>query len=57
MNDVLTPTDLAIKAYARALEPKQVHIILGGHFNGYAGPNFEKNAGVQAEFLGQTLCK
>ena len=57
MNDVLTPTDLAIKAYARALEPKQLHIILGGHFNGYAGPNFEKNAGVQAEFLGQTLCK
>jgi fermentation-respiration switch protein FrsA (DUF1100 family) len=54
-NDTLTPTDLALKAYSRALEPKQLHIIPGGHFDGYAGPNFEKNAGVQAEFLKKWL--
>lgn len=34
-NDVLTPTDLALEAFARAREPKQLHIIPGGHFDGY----------------------
>jgi fermentation-respiration switch protein FrsA (DUF1100 family) len=55
-NDCLTPTDLALKAYAKALEPKELHIIPGGHFDGYSGPNFEKNAGKQVEFLKRTLC-
>ena len=55
-NDVLTPTDLAIEAYSRAREPKQLHIVPGGHFDGYSGPNFEKNAGTQTEFLRETLC-
>lgn len=55
-NDVLTPTDIAIDAYTRAREPKQLHIIPGGHFDGYTGPNFEKNAGCQAEFLKKWLC-
>lgn len=56
VNDVLTPTDLAIEAYSRAREPKQLHILPGGHFGGYSGPNFEKNAGTQTEFLKRTLC-
>lgn len=56
-NDVLTPTDLALEAYQRAREPKQLHIIPGGHFDGYTGPNFEKNAGTQTEFLRKWLCK
>ncbi|KAK4539441.1 hypothetical protein LTR36_010918 [Oleoguttula mirabilis] len=43
-NDVLTPTDLALEAYSRAREPKQVHIIPGGHFDAYSGSNFERNA-------------
>jgi hypothetical protein len=55
-NDVLTPTDIAIEAYSRAREPKQIHIIPGGHFDGYSGPNFELNAGTQAKFLKQYLC-
>ncbi|KAK5172563.1 uncharacterized protein LTR77_002683 [Saxophila tyrrhenica] len=55
-NDVLTPTDLSLEAYSRAREPKQLHIIPGGHFDGYTGFNFEKNAGCQAEFLKRTLC-
>lgn len=55
-NDVLTPTDLALSAFARALEPKELHILPGGHFDGYSGPNFEVNAGKQAEFLRRTLC-
>lgn len=56
-NDTLTPTDLALKAFSRALEPKTLHIIPGGHFDGYSGSNFELNAGNQAEFLRKTLCK
>ncbi|KAE8450112.1 hypothetical protein EG329_006893 [Mollisiaceae sp. DMI_Dod_QoI] len=55
-NDTLTPVDLALKAYAKALEPKELHVLPGGHFGGYSGPNFEKNAGCQVEFLKKTLC-
>ena len=55
-NDTLTPTDITIEAFARAKEPKQLHIIPGGHFDGYSGLNFEKNAGRQIEFLRGTLC-
>lgn len=54
-NDVLTPTDLAIEAFSRALEPKKLNILPGGHFDAYAGPNFEKNASTQARFLGEHL--
>jgi fermentation-respiration switch protein FrsA (DUF1100 family) len=51
-NDVLTPTDLAIEAYSRALEPKKLNILSGlGHFEAYSGPHFERNAGVQVEWL------
>jgi len=55
-NDTLTPTDLALKAYSQALEPKELHLLPGGHFDGYSGPNFEGNAGRQVEFLKKTLC-
>ncbi|KAB8276406.1 Alpha/Beta hydrolase protein [Aspergillus minisclerotigenes] len=55
-NDVLTPTDIALEAFSRALEPKQLHILPGGHFDGYSGPNFEANAGCQTEFLRKHLC-
>ncbi|PMD37705.1 DltD N-terminal domain protein, partial [Hyaloscypha variabilis F] len=55
LNDTLTPTDLALEAYSRALEPKQLHLLHGGHFDGYSGPLFETNAGVQVEFLRKNL--
>ena len=55
-NDVLTPSDLALELYSRAREPKQLHILPGGHFDGYSGPNFERNSQVQAEFLRKHLC-
>jgi hypothetical protein len=54
-NDVLTPTDLALEAYSRAREPKQLQILPGGHFDGYSGFNFEKNAETQAGFLKKYL--
>jgi hypothetical protein len=55
-NDVLTPTDIAIETFSRAREPKQIQFIPGGHFDGYSGPNFELNAGTQAQFLKKHLC-
>lgn len=33
--DVITPTDLALVAYERALEPKQLVLLPGGHFDAY----------------------
>ncbi|RKL44176.1 hypothetical protein BFJ72_g3909 [Fusarium proliferatum] len=50
-NDVLTPTDLALEAYSRAREPKQLSILPGGHFDAYTGNNFERNAARQIKFL------
>lgn len=54
-NDVLTPTDLALEAYSRAREPKELHLLPGGHFDGYSGLNFVRNAGRQVQFLSRTL--
>ncbi|KAB8239290.1 alpha/beta hydrolase [Aspergillus alliaceus] len=56
-NDVVTPSDLALGAFARAKEPKQLHVIPGGHFEPYDGPLFDKNAPVQVEFLKHHLLK
>ena len=33
--DTLTPTDMALEAYARALEPKKLVLVPGGHFAPY----------------------
>lgn len=54
--DVLTPADIALAAYSRAREPKELNLLPGGHFDGYTGKNFERNAGKQVEFLRKTLC-
>jgi len=54
-NDVLMPTDLALTAYAKALEPKELQILPGGHF-GIFGPTFEKSVERQVDFLKKTLC-
>jgi fermentation-respiration switch protein FrsA (DUF1100 family) len=55
--DVLTPTDLALEAYGRAREPKELNLLRGaGHFDGYSGAWFGRNAGKQTEFLGKWLC-
>jgi hypothetical protein len=45
-----------MKAYGLALEPKELNELPGGHFDAYCGPNFERNAGRQVEFLKKTLC-
>lgn len=48
--DELTPTDIAIEAYSRAREPKEIYIFAGGHYAGYSGEPFEKNTARQIEF-------
>lgn len=55
-NDVVTPTDLALMAYGRALEPKELLLLPGGHFDSYEGPNFEVSVKRQIEFLKKYLC-
>lgn len=50
-NDLVTPTDIVLDAFALAKEPKQLHIIPGGHFEPYDGPLFQQNVPVQAKFL------
>jgi fermentation-respiration switch protein FrsA (DUF1100 family) len=37
MNDTITVTDLALEAYERALQPKKLVMIPGGHFDPYLG--------------------
>jgi uncharacterized protein len=34
-NDILTPTDLAVAGFDKALEPKKLVILPGGHFDAY----------------------
>ncbi|CZR56132.1 related to hydrolases of the alpha/beta superfamily [Phialocephala subalpina] len=53
-NDDLMPTDLALAAYARALEPKELQLLPGSHFSVF-GPNFEKTVERQVDFLKRTL--
>jgi len=52
--DTLMPTDLALAAYDKALEPKELQLIKGPHFGGY-GEHFEAVAKRQADFLKKTL--
>lgn len=55
-NDVLTPTDLAIEAYSRAMEPKKLEIIPGGHFDAYT-VGFERSATPALNWFKQHLAK
>src|SRR6266852_1613416 len=42
-HDTLTPTDLALAAYERALEPKSLAIGKGPHFAAYTEPGFSQS--------------
>ena len=56
-NDVLTPTDLAIEAYGRAREPKQLVILPGGHFDAYTGQVFQHSSTPTLNWFKQHLMK
>lgn len=55
-NDVLTPTDLAIEAYGKALEPKKLEIIPGGHFDAYT-IGFDRSSTPALNWFKQHLMK
>jgi len=56
-NDVLTPTDLAIEAFGRAREPKQLVILSGGHFDAYTGAGFQQSSTPALSWFRQHLMK
>jgi fermentation-respiration switch protein FrsA (DUF1100 family) len=49
--DVLTPADLALEAYGRALEPKKLVVLPGGHFGAYTGPDFDLSSSAARDWL------
>ncbi len=54
--DTLTPTDMAIAAYERALEPKQLVIMEGGkHFDAYTEPGLSQAAPPAVEWFERHL--
>ncbi|MDN8617431.1 alpha/beta hydrolase [Variovorax ginsengisoli] len=53
-NDVITPADLALAAYERALEPKKLRIIRRGHFDAYLS-EFEDSSSAARDWFVQHL--
>jgi dienelactone hydrolase len=53
-NDVLAPTDIAIRGYATAKEPKKLVIMPGGHFDAYAD-GFDVAASAATQWFTQHL--
>ncbi|MBL6079691.1 alpha/beta hydrolase [Belnapia sp. T18] len=53
--DTLTPTDLALDAYNRALEPKRLVLMPGGHFDPYTGSGFEVSSAAARDWFVQHL--
>jgi uncharacterized protein len=53
--DHLTPADMALAAYARALEPKRLELLPGHHFDAYTGPGFEQASRAAREWFVQHL--
>lgn len=49
--DVLTPADLALDAYERAREPKELVLLPGGHFGAYVGPDFDTSSSAARDWF------
>jgi fermentation-respiration switch protein FrsA (DUF1100 family) len=55
-DDVLVTADLALAAYGRALEPKRLELLRGGHFDAYmAGASFNQASGAARDWYVQHL--
>jgi fermentation-respiration switch protein FrsA (DUF1100 family) len=50
LSDTITVTDLALTAYERALQPKKLVAIPGGHFDPYLSRFKESSAAAPAWF-------
>jgi dienelactone hydrolase len=53
-NDTITVADLALAAYERALEPKRLELIPGGHFDPYLS-SFTQSSSAALEWFGDHL--
>lgn len=53
-NDVLTPTRIALAGFETALEPKQLVVLPGGHFDAYV-KGFDISSAVQLDWFTQHL--
>nr|WP_246882947.1 alpha/beta hydrolase [Pseudomonas chlororaphis] len=53
-NDLLTPTNLCLEAYQRALPPKSLVMIPGGHFDPYVR-HFERTSSAARDWFKQHL--
>ncbi|KAG9595159.1 alpha/beta-hydrolase, partial [Aureobasidium melanogenum] len=53
--DVVAITDTMLEAYNRAVEPKEIQILPGGHFSMFEGDEFELMLAKEVEFLKRTL--
>ena len=54
-HDTLTPTDLVLDAYNRALEPKSLLLIPGGHFEPYNGAGFQASSAAARDWFARHL--
>ncbi|MFF4401926.1 hypothetical protein [Streptomyces sp. NPDC001480] len=54
LGDAVTVTDLALAAYERALEPKRLQLIPGGHFDPYAR-QFDRASGAARAWFREHL--
>jgi fermentation-respiration switch protein FrsA (DUF1100 family) len=54
LNDAITITDLALAAYERALEPKRLELVPGGHFDPYLS-RFTQSSRAALEWFGAHL--
>jgi hypothetical protein len=46
---------MQLAAFNEAREPKQLQMLSGGHYDGFEGTGFQKNATTQTEFLKKWL--
>jgi fermentation-respiration switch protein FrsA (DUF1100 family) len=54
VEDTITVTDLALTAYERALEPKRLQLIPGGHFDAYVS-SFDAAGGAALAWFREHL--
>jgi hypothetical protein len=54
-DDIVTPTELEVKAFERAQEPKKLIVIPGRHFDAYNGPKHEAFAQPAVEWFRKHL--
>lgn len=50
-HDTVAATEIALAAFERAVEPKQLELVEGHHFIDYQGEGFDHVIGVMTEFL------